>query len=230
MVNKDRGSRRSGAYARRKGSRFLLSGLACCARCGALLYGQSSGKHRLPSGKIRSPWDYYLCANRKNHQGCAMPRIGARALEQAVIAYLFERILTPENLAQQIAMFHETLDSERPVIEAQLIALQRDLTACAEAIERLLIAIETSAVSRTLTQRLQQREIEREDLTSRIQALQKQMTAPVEIIDVAVIRSELRVHLDDGDVAKARQFLSSFIDRIEVSPKTLRVQYKLPFE
>ena len=159
-----------------------------------------------------------------------MPRIGARALEQAVIAYLFERILTPENLAQQIVLFHESLDSERPVIEAQLIALQRDLTACAEAIERLLIAIETSAVSRTLTQRLQQREIEREELTSRIQALQKQMTAPVEIIDVAAIRSELRVHLDAGDVAQARQFLSTFIDRIEVSPETLRVQYKLPFE
>lgn len=73
-------------HPRRSTSSFLLSGLLFCGRCKSPLYGQNSPQK---GGSI----DFsYRCSGGHRKRDCALPRIPAYALEQAILTGLQEAI------------------------------------------------------------------------------------------------------------------------------------------
>ena len=84
----DPGSR---SHPRRAGSRYLLSGLAYCARCGSPLYGLTAPRY-----------DRYACTRSHRRRDCDLRPIPRLVLEDAVINTLREYVLQPEvQLANQ---------------------------------------------------------------------------------------------------------------------------------
>jgi len=79
-------------HPRRASSRFILSGIVFCARCGSLMNGDSV---QFKTGKRL---DYYHCGRAHRNMECNALRIPKEPLESAVIDQLIEYINNPTNL------------------------------------------------------------------------------------------------------------------------------------
>jgi len=229
-VNRNRSKRASGSYARRKGSRYLLSGLLTCARCGSSLVGFRHSGGMRGDGYVRKHWDSYVCVRRR--QGtCDLPRVSAKTLEQAVLDCLFADVLTEEQLKRQREEIAKHLDADRPALEARLGALRRELDISDQAIERLLNAIERAPDSGSLPERLMDREAERERLSAGILYVQHQLRKPMDDLpDAAEMRQVLRVAIEEGNKIEAREeLLRKIIAEIVVDATSANLRYRVPF-
>ena len=227
-VNADRAKRRGGAYPRHQGSRFLLSGLLRCARCGSRLYGDSSGSTVRNDGYLRARWDHYRCA--KQRQGrCDLPRINARVLEAAVVQALFDEVLTEESLGQHLAIIEARIDAERPALDARLDELRRERARAEAAIEKVLDLIEAVADGKPLLPRLVAHQKTLDRLTEEIAELEIRLRHPVPLLDVNKLRSELRESLADAPLPHTRALLGRLIADIIVEKDVAEVRYRIPF-
>lgn len=230
QVNKDRAQRRGGAYPRRQGSRFLLSGLLTCARCGSTLIGDRGWTGKRTDGYVRARWACYLCPKKKRRE-CDLPRLKAELLEEALIDALFDDILTEDNLIAQWARIEEQRDAQRPSLEAQLRVLRSNAAKSDRSIGKLLDAIEIAPNTASLAQRLSERESERERTGQEIADIEVRLAGErAPLTDIREARHTLRLALGDGPTATARLALKQFVAVIIVDYDTMRVKYKLPFQ
>lgn len=228
QVNRDRAKRIGGSYSRRQGSRFLLSGLLTCGRCGAAMSGDHSGATKRNDGYSRRQWDHYKCT-RVKRGACDLPRIGARALETAILDTLFTQILTTENLATQLDAIQVSRAAQRPAQEALLGELQSAITDLERAIIRLVDAIESAPDSTALTQRLAQREHELAQKRQQLHQLHQDLnTAAAPLPDLDAIRNNLRQALTQGAPELARNLLRTLISEIIIDADQATIRYNLP--
>ena len=135
-------------HPRRATSSFLLSGLVKCARCNSPLYGQNSPQK---SGST----DYsYRCSAGRRKRDCALPRIPAHALEQAVLDGL-QAALTDPVLVKEIYLiaqnYQENWQSDH---DRRRDELQRQRTRTRSQLARLTAAIAEAGHSRSLLDKL----------------------------------------------------------------------------
>lgn len=224
-VNANRSQRRSGAYARRKGSAYLLSGLVRCARCGGALAGGHSSTTVRNDGYGRTAWPYYRCL--ATRQGaCDLPRLSARELESAVLAYVCDRLLDADTLADHMAALAASTVAERPAIEAQLETTRGQRATIQRQIDNLVAVIEATG-NVALVDRLQRRESELASVDAQIADLTARLTADVTLPDVEAIREQLRAAVET-DTPAARELLKALILDITVDVDTLTIRGKLP--
>jgi len=227
-VNAHRAQRRGGAYPRQQGSRFLLSGLLRCARCGCRLYGDSSGAGLRKDGYHRARWDHYRCAKQRKGK-CDLRRINARVLEAAVVQALFDEVLTEESLGQHLTKIESQIDAQRPALVARLVDLRKKLAQTETAIERVLDLIEVTADGRPLLPRLEKQQETHDRVTAEIVELETRLTHPVPMLDVRELRWELRESLADAPLPHTRALLGRLIADIIVDKDIAEVRYKIPF-
>lgn len=229
-VNANKSNRRSGAYARRKTSTFLLSGLAVCARCGTELWGGVTSAHTDKRGYYHQSHRQYQCPRRVRYGGCDLPRMSANRLERAVIQTLLDEVLTEENLQAQAAAIEEQRDAERPALEAQLVTLGRELEHLDQSIANLLDVIETGNSSASVARRLAEREEERDQLREQIADVRARLSGVDQTpIDLPSIREALQSALDSGPPATVRALLAQFVAEVRVDTEEVTIRYHYPF-
>lgn len=230
-VNADRPARRGGAYPRQTASRFLLSGLLTCARCGRALCGDSGSAGVRNDGYHRKRWDCYLCLGKRAGL-CDLPRIKAERLEAAVVAELLDHVLTPEVLAAHWAKQDREKDSRQLALEARVAEVGRELAAVDDAIERLLDAIEAGQPPEVIGTRLADRQAERERAAGELAALQRQFQDAVRSADrpdLGAVRERLRSLLTrDNRPPEARRVVAEFVAGVEVDAESGVLRYSLP--
>lgn len=130
-------TRARAVHPRRVNSRYLLSGLAHCARCGSPLNG-----HTIQFRGKDETYDYYRCARSHRRRDCSAEQIPRQALEDLVLAGLAEEILNPAVIQQhQVDIAHD-LESEAGLKTAERLALTKQL---AHVKRRLANVVETLA-------------------------------------------------------------------------------------
>lgn len=229
MVNAKAKQRRSGAYARRQSSRFLLSGLLTCARCGRALCGHNSHAGVRNDGYYRNHWDCYICLG-KRAGTCDLPRIKAENIENAVVAELLDHVLTPTTLETHWARIAHDLEDQQPVWQAQQDALEGQIREADAAVERLLDAIEAGQPPALIGNRLAERQAERERLEAELAALRGRM-APVDDERRQTLlgaHDRLRDMLERGDRQQARAFIAEFVESVEVDADSGIMRYRVP--
>lgn len=227
-VNDLRLGRESGAYARRAGSHFVLSGLAVCARCGRRLSGSRSNDRPRRNGGVTLGWRYYFCVNRRLHL-CDLPRIGADRLERAVIDEIFAQVLTPDAITERLDAIRAQLETERPTLDAQRAQLERDHADAQRAIARLLDTIERSPASDALLARLKEREAEAARLALALRTLDAQLAAPQRAYDeILHLRPALEAALQSGPPSAVRALLSQFLSQVLVDQDHITLRFRLP--
>jgi len=235
QVNHRRGERHGGAYPRRRGGAYLLTGLVRCGQCGRALVGHRTSRQPRNDGYARAGWVGYRCPGRRIHD-CDLPFIGAGPLEDAVIDQLLEDVLSPETLATQWEALQRSREAERPAIEARIAALDRDLTDADRAIARILDAIEQAPEVSALVARLRARQTDRDrlarDLADARAVAQAAGAGPP---DVAALREELRAALarrgeDSARMEAARAVLGRFVEEIRVDAQRVAIiRFRIPF-
>ena len=235
QVNHRREERHGGAYPRRKGGDYLLTGLLRCGLCGRALVGHRTSRQPRNDGYARAGWVGYRCPGRRSHD-CDLPCIGAGPLEDAVIDQLLEDILSPETLAAQWEALQRSREAERPAIEARIAALERDLADADRAIARILDAIEQAPEVSALVSRLRDRQANRDalsrDLADARAVAQAANAGPP---DVAALREELREALarrgdDPARLEAARAVLRQFVEEVRVDGQRVAIiRFRIPF-
>jgi DNA invertase Pin-like site-specific DNA recombinase len=103
-------------------SRYALSGLAVCDRCGRPMYGRQSHHTRKDGTKRRD----YLCASRMSKTGtCDSSAFDARRIDAAVIAHLSDLFIDFEKWAEEQAQAGER---QRAVFEREVGRLKKEAT------------------------------------------------------------------------------------------------------
>jgi len=227
-VNEGRPKWRGGAAPRLKSSRFLLSGLLRCARCGSALVGWSSSTGKRNDGYERRRWDGYVCLKRRRGE-CDLPWVDARDFERMVIDALMREILTEDNLRSQLATIEAERSTRKPELEASLQGKERALSEARRGLERLLDAIERTPDSAALADRLRGREAAIGRLEREIGELRVELAGPSwDPIQVEELRGALGAALEAG-TEEAREIVQRVIVKIEVDAGRAAVRYGPPF-
>lgn len=94
----------------KKDYKFLLSGKIYCGDCEALMYGHS-GTSR--TGKL---YLYYKCKNAVNAHSCNMKPVKKRFIEDFVVNYAIEYLLSPENITKlandMVGYYNQFIDDD----------------------------------------------------------------------------------------------------------------------
>jgi len=201
-------------HPRRVNSRFLLSGLARCARCDSPLYGHSSKK---PSGYHL---DSYFCTRAYRKRDCVKTRIPSPFIENKIIEVLADKILQPQYLKH----IHAELSAGQTDRLAEQAARKKDLSSQLTKLRkqktRIADAIAEGGHSRTLLDRLTALELEETELLTRQIALQTETEIPLPEPNpkaIASALSNLRSVMASSDLEAKRTILRGYIHHITVA-------------
>lgn len=100
---------------RRVTSRYLLSGLVHCARCGSPMNG-----HTIHFKKRDQTYDYYRCDRSHRRRDCDAQPVPRQALEDLVLASIPGDVLNPDVIAK-----HEDEIRRQQATEADLVTAER---------------------------------------------------------------------------------------------------------
>jgi len=215
-----------GLHPRQRVSSYLLSGLIRCAPCGSAMIGSYD---RLKSG---SRWRFYVCGKRKREgiKGCHTGKLKASLIEGAVMRQVMDRILTTSYARTLLQAINRKLNEEAAGLNGEIARVKRMLSEANRAIYNLLDLAERDG-SAAARERLVEREVEKTQLQSELRSLlarkaQSRLEVSEEVLSEAL--SQMRDDISTGDVAKKRDVLRRFIDRIEAERKRARLWYTFP--
>jgi hypothetical protein len=190
-------------HPRRVQSRYLLSGLAYCARCGSPLFGAGSAQRNGHN------YDRYACAAAVRRRDCDLKPIPRAVLEQAVLATVQDHILQPDMLeATRIRSQQAEQEYQAHSAEEQA-GLLKQLGNIRRRIVNITAAIADAGPGRALTEKLRALDAEEAELLAKLAQLGD--------------RRPLTVH-DEGQLVQIREQFASdprtvlrgFIARITV--------------
>jgi site-specific DNA recombinase len=229
-VNAQREARRSGAYARRKTSIYLLSGFVRCARCGYSLSGRSDGVRFLKDGSPMRRYRSYACIGRMRNHICDLPAQQCEQLEAAVFDALLNDVLTEEQLRPHLEATRRGLEAGTNDTAAQVQAARARLAELDHAINGLLDLAEQGLRDGRVAERLRQREEEREEAARALRRLEAQQGADQpDLSGLWALREELRGALSTAPPERVRALLGEIIEEILVDDQVATLRVKLPF-
>jgi len=200
-------------HPRRKNSKFLLSGLARCARCGSPLYGHSSHQRN------GTTYDSYFCTRAYRKRDCVRHRIPRQIFEDAVLSTLTDHILQLKVMeaaritlvAQQSGRLAEQEQKKRQ--------LKRRLSKVSREIGNLSKAIAVSGHSTALLELLSESETFKTQLLTSLGELNTSALQPVPEINEKDLQAnvlEIKRLIQDGDPEKLRTILRGYVDHVDV--------------
>lgn len=160
--------RRKGLHgAHVKKSKYLLTGKAYCAICGAKLVGVSGTSK---TGKI---YRYYYCPNNRGRvKNCSLKQLAADDLEEFIADVTSLELITEENvpvIAKQVYEYEINTWKEDTTVQD----LKNKLKQIKKAASNVQKAIETGVVTETLPARLKELEDERRETEADLQRAEK---------------------------------------------------------
>ena len=198
---------------------FPLSGIAYCAICGAPLIGDSgTGKN----GKLHT---YYACTAHKHKHGCTKKNIRQAKLEEMVYDATANMVLCP-SITRAIAKQVEASAAADTSHAEEMQAVQAHLKDIEKRINNILAAMEEGSFSKAVSSRLTTLETEQSRLEKQLKTLRRvkpNITASrVEYMLSTMCRNPAEQRPDH-----LKRLLQVFVERIDLSEKTMSITYTL---
>ena len=198
-------------------SGYLLSGLVRCRTC-------SNSYVAVSANGRRDHYRYYNCRTRQTRgaDACTGPRIPADQLEDAVIASLLDTYPNHDLITENLAAALTTANANRPQLETQLAAADKQLRVTEAAINRYLAAFETGSMPAHLcAARLDELTTRRDELTRHktevAQHLARQPEAP-SIEDTQRVAQIVEAAIRTGEPSTTKHMLRELIQQIDIDP------------
>lgn len=204
-------------HPRRKNSRYLLSGLVHCPRCGGAMSGFVSRDRRGNTS------ERYGCGRAKRNGECEMGQIPKYGLEQAIIEELVDHILQPDNLNRLQAELHALTANAAESLKGEQTDLRARLNGVEQALDNVVAGIEQAGSSARLVQRLRELETTQADLKGQLDILEQKFSElEGKVVEAAItpeqveLAAELRRVLREGDDVERRAVLLGLVEKIAV--------------
>ena len=178
---------------------------------------------------------YYVCSRafKQGKDACGARILPKDKLERLVIEQLRARVLTDENLEELVKLVNEELQEASYGLKDRLDSIDAELRDVRARLSRLYEALETGKLKLDdLAPRIKELKGRQSELSqSRVQVEAEMAAQGVEMVDEDLVKAyaqDLRALLEEADFTERKAFLRSFIKRIEVDEKQVRVHYRLP--
>lgn len=204
-----RNAKRNAAYKAKRV--YLLSGKIVCAKCGAIMCGNTT---RNKKGYEHS---YYGCSNKYRTKTCDQPNISATKIETAVLDLIAEKLCPDEDVANAIL---EILNEDAPSLKEDL----RELENLERKQERLISLIENGTDIPSVSARLS-------ELAQKEKALRQQITeARKAEVDIQVVKEFLSEMADIKELPRETQkeIINRVVGKIEISETQFRIEFLIP--
>ncbi len=210
----------------RVGSRFLLSGLLRCGRCGKAYVG-----HGAKSGK----YSYYVCntLHREGAGACNGRYLNAGRLEELVVSQIMGRILNESTIIELIQLVAEDIDAMAAERASELEMLTAELADVHRRLERLYDAIENSELTyEALSPRILSLRGREDQLTAaRDAALLQLERRRAELPSTQEIKryvADFRQFLEEGTIPERKALIRNFVQGLRVNGKQVTLTYTVP--
>jgi DNA invertase Pin-like site-specific DNA recombinase len=198
-------------HPRRKSSSFLLSGLAICARCKSPLYGHNSPQ------KGGSTDFSYRCSGGRRKRDCALPRIPAFALEQAVIDGLQAALTDPLLMNEIYALANSRQDAWQVERNRRRSEILRQRTRTRSQLAHLTAAIAEAGHSRSLLEKLSALEKDLTAAETELSSLDQQVPVTPQLPELVLASlKDLKTKLASLDLHQRQAILRQFISSVRV--------------
>ena len=137
---------------------YLLTTKLFCGKCGALMFGESG------TSATGRTYYYYKCANVKRRKGCNKKTVQKEWLEDLVVRETMKLIQDDAVIDKIVQLVMDVQNQENttiPLLEKQLREVNKKL-------DNLMKAIEDGLYTRTTKERLEELEIQKDELTAKI--------------------------------------------------------------
>ena len=140
---------------------YLLTTKLFCGHCGSPMVGESGTSK---SGKLHY---YYKCTNRKRHQGCKKTTEKKDWIENFVVQFAVQNVLTDDNIDRIATKAMEIIEKES-ADTAYLDGLHAELKDIQKKIKNIITALENGVASTAATDRLSELENEKNEIEGQI--------------------------------------------------------------
>ncbi len=203
-------------HPRRIHSRYLLTGLAYCARCGSPLFGAST---HILNRKKKVTSERYACTRSYRRHDCDLPAIPMRTTEKAILHTLRAHILNPDVIAGNQDILHADQNQNISRLNTQRSELIAQHTGLRRRIANITNAIAEVGHSRAILEKLTTLETEETTLLSQIADIERQTANPPDRLtpaEIATASDKLTTLLESGDLPTMQQILRGIIHRITI--------------
>jgi site-specific DNA recombinase len=216
-VNQARASRFGYDHPRALHSRYALTGLVRCSRCGAPMNGRT-----VPQKNI----DYYVCRAARTglHAACRAPGIPKEELEHKVYQVIINTALSSALLAPLLQTSNDALQERTRALQNRVRRLRSSLQETGRQIRQITAAIKDAGHSRALLDELQRLETTQTAQQSDLVAAETASHAPLEIRPgeiekaLAVLRDKLHGTIIDRATVLRGIVVEIRVERIGGSP------------
>ncbi len=209
--NEERRKKRNPAPHRRRGSRYLLSGLVRCARCGGAMNGRTNHAkgHK---------YHYYECSRRRRSGDCEALAIPQTVLENAVKEQLIQYLGQPEAIAaiqkkqqQNSASVHQEARTRQNVLKRKLRSLNRQIA-------NTTAAIAAIGHSTALLEKLTELETEKALTQNELQRLKTQLISSpwLTLAQITDLGNSLAAAINKATPEQLKQIYLGLIETITV--------------
>jgi site-specific DNA recombinase len=208
-------------------SKYLLSGLIKCQKCGAAYigYGAKSGR-----------FHYYVCGTTysKGKDACPSQHLPKEKIEEFITNKIKGYVLSDGNLLKIIKISNDEMSTANQKYGDRVATIDSEIEQWQGRLERLYDFIETKAIEpermaeriALLQDRIAELRQARIDMEEDRVYQRSKLLDPQKVLSYVV---ELRSFLDERGLAERKTFLRSFVEGIRVDDDKITLDYTLPF-
>lgn len=209
-INRSRADRFGYDQPRAIRSRFILTGLIRCGKCGSPMTGRVSHQRKPYTGR----YDYYRClSDNRAVGGCGARYIPKDMIESRVLQVVKDQVLQPAVLQDVYQEVLKQSSKTNDTLAEQQATLTHELSGVRGEISRLVAAIREAGHSSAMLKALAALEALENDLTAKLAQLE---TSPSirQDIDLAIIASTIRDKLDTAAPRELGVILRGFVTHV----------------
>jgi len=208
-VNLARAEAHGSDHPRTVRSRFFLTGLLYCARCGLPMVGRVSHQRKPYTGK----YDYYRCQSDGHPPRCGAKMIPKEDLESQVIRVVREQVLNPNVLADIYGEVMAQAEAKHANWEGDLLQKRNSLANLRQQTTRLVAAIRDAGHSPAMLASLADLEAQERALAD-ILARDEVMPPAILQVDTMELAKEASDALELSSEVEKGIILRGFVKRI----------------
>lgn len=212
--------KRTGAY--KANEFYLLSGLARCGDCGAVLVGKTTYMR----GK---KYQYYRCGaqERRTAIECNSKTIVLSDLEHTVIEQVENAIFAPGRVEELIRMITRGYEERTGTIEAERSALEKQKNATARKLDNLYSRIEEGSADEYDLDRLKKVKEEMTAIRFKLSELETREIQTLSAEQVEKVINSYRAAIKGNSPKHLRAMLVTFVERVTVSADEIVIRMKV---
>lgn len=197
---------------------YLLSGIIYCDKCGGSMTG-----NRRHSGRNKTLYETYECSTRKRTQECNAKSVSKQYVEKIVIDTLYNNIFSSKAIDGVVDKIYMHSINQSSSISEDLKLYNKQLKDINSQIDNIINAIANGLCSSSLKEKLNDLELNKDQLLIRIQEAEYELSVNAPSKDMIKNFLEKDTDIKEKSLEEQKKLIQTYVKKVVVSEKAIIV-------